>query len=322
VDFYRQGVGRLDDWGVAVAAKAAAQRDMDLASQWLKRSYTGLQALQRDLAQRGKLIAMLENHPEMVDDFSNAARPYTYTTHTANMEALDDLSLIPGIAGVTASIVKAIFDLRDGNVLSAFEDALGAVPFEKLGGKTLKLLDDALRGLSEAERSHVLDRLGNVLKDLSDEQAEAMVNRLGDLMKGMSPEERKQLLDHVHELGLDLKNGQFRAGESLAGLHLETDLGRRLERFDEAAYPNKHGDWIDPTTGETYDAVGPVPDWSKTSLDSFEKSITAHLRKEGLDHVYVDMTGLDAAGKARIRQFIDNLDPQKFPRGKNLMLKD
>ena len=172
VDFVRHEVDHLEDWGVAGASKAAAEKDMQLASRSsFKRSSTGLQDLQQELGRRGRLIALAENHADLANDFSKAAKPHTFTTHQANMELLDDISLAQGLTGSLASLVKAIFDFKDGHILRGFEDALEAIPLEKLFGRAAaRIWDEVLSGLSEAERARKLrhiDELGTDLADLS-----------------------------------------------------------------------------------------------------------------------------------------------------------
>lgn len=155
----RGEIDRLEDWGVAGAAKAAALNDACLAVQFLKKSYTGLQQLQKDLGNRGRLIAQSENRPDIAADFAKAAKPHTRTVHEENMEMLDAFSMAPGITGDVASVAKSILDFKDGHIAAGFEDALGAIPFEKVLGKSAKELNDLTKGAKGA-RKGVLEFAG------------------------------------------------------------------------------------------------------------------------------------------------------------------
>jgi hypothetical protein len=162
-DYVRAEIDRLEDWGVGAAAKADALNEARLAVQFLKRSYTGLQELQKDLGSRGKLIAQSENRPDIAGDFAKASVPHTRTVHEENMQMwntiMDTLTMMPGIPGDVASIAKSIFDFKDGHVVAGFEDALGAIPFEKVLGKSAKGLNDLIKGAKGA-RKGVLEFAG------------------------------------------------------------------------------------------------------------------------------------------------------------------
>jgi hypothetical protein len=147
VDGVRQEVERLEDWGPAAAGKAQAVANARQASQFLKQSYTGLQALQRELGLRGRLISQVECQGQMSDDFAKAAMPHTYTTRQANKEFLDDMSMVPGLTGAAASLVNAFFEAKDGHIKGALINALGAIPGERLFGKGAKYADEVLRGV-------------------------------------------------------------------------------------------------------------------------------------------------------------------------------
>lgn len=71
--------------------------------------------------------------------------------------------------------------------------------------------------------------------------------------------------------------------------------------------PSGAGEWID-NTGRVYDAVGPVPD-AHFRFEQVTRSIDRHLLKQGVDRVVVDVTGLSASNAARIKSFVQGLDP-------------
>jgi hypothetical protein len=201
------------------------------------------------------------------------------------MEVLDSISLIPGLTGSLASLVMAILDFKDGHILRGFEDALGAIPLQKLFGKgAAKIWDEVLSGLGDAERA------------------------------------RK--LRHLTDLGTDLADVSkpFRPTEALQGMHLEDMLGEDLVRLDPAKHAHKAGDFINPRTGKSYDGMGGLLDWSKVNLDKFERSIANHLDKE-CDHIFVDMTGLNREAQERVTRYIEHLDPERYPRVKDIIVK-
>jgi hypothetical protein len=87
--------------------------------------------------------------------------------------------------------------------------------------------------------------------------------------------------------------------EGTAGQHLEDLLGRPVERsMTDPAY-----DFRDPVTRRTYDALGPVPpvhfDSTPARFRAWAESLREHLRKRGLDIVFLDLSGLNPAQRAR-----------------------
>ena len=101
---------------------------------------------------------------------------------------------------------------------------------------------------------------------------------------------------HQRSLGMDSATGLYRPSEAATATRLEQQLGRRLER-DQTG----HADWVD-SAGRTYDAVGPVPQ-QYFDLNSFSKSITGHLLKQGLDRVVVDTTGMTNSQISQIKNY-------------------
>jgi hypothetical protein len=114
---------------------------------------------------------------------------------------------------------------------------------------------------------------------------------------------RQQLVQllHMRELGLDAATGGFRAGEAQVGWDLESLLGTRLTRASV-------GDWIDPMSGTTFDAVGPVPT-EFLDVESFAGAIDEHLATQAYDRVVVDLRGLSSGQVEAIDQYLGTLSP-------------
>lgn len=100
-------------------------------------------------------------------------------------------------------------------------------------------------------------------------------------------------------LGTDPASGRYRAAEADAALRLQARVGP-LHRATTG-----DADWIDES-GRTYDAVGPVPA-PFFNVDSFNASIDAHLRKQGVNFIVVDLTGLSSGQRAAVQTHIDRL---------------
>ncbi len=99
-------------------------------------------------------------------------------------------------------------------------------------------------------------------------------------------------------------------------MRLEQYLGQQVQRPSTRVNPYKAGDWID-ANGDTYDAVGPLPNWSYFNFNSFTGQIGQHLNKQGVGYVIVDITGLDPADATRVRAYIGGLPQGRlivFPR--------
>jgi hypothetical protein len=113
---------------------------------------------------------------------------------------------------------------------------------------------------------------------------------------------------HRRYLGFDIENKQFRHHEADAAENIEQDIGRPLERLDpkNPRHAGRAGDWVDPISGRTYDAVGPVPA-GHFQLAPFTSQIEEHLLKTGVDVLWVDLTGLSAADRRDVLAFIASL---------------
>jgi hypothetical protein len=117
---------------------------------------------------------------------------------------------------------------------------------------------------------------------------------------------------HRKYLAYDTESKRTVRHEADAGEHIETSLDRALERYDPKVHgQHKTGDFVDPKTGHTYDAVGPVPKAAPFDVKKFTKSIEAHLDKKGLDIMWVDLTGRTAAERAEVLTFINDLMVRK-----------
>ena len=113
------------------------------------------------------------------------------------------------------------------------------------------------------------------------------------------------VLDRVSELGARPANKKgvpgFNEWEAQNGYHLEQKLGVRLERTQE----ERDGDFRDPKTGVTYDALGPSPS-EHFDFSQYKDSFNAHLNKS-VDKISVDVTGYTDAQKSQVRSLIDSV---------------
>lgn len=105
---------------------------------------------------------------------------------------------------------------------------------------------------------------------------------------------------HARDLGTDpATGGHFRSGEAETGLRVEAQRGISLQR---SGHPGV--DWIDPATGDTYDAVGNF-DGKYLNIDAFLKQINEHQYKA--KYVPVDVSQFSAEQRTVIRRFISGL---------------
>jgi len=107
---------------------------------------------------------------------------------------------------------------------------------------------------------------------------------------------------HAHDLGTDpATGGVFNPDEAATGLRVEAERGIDLIR---SSHPRV--DWIDPATGDTYDAVGPVPaQFFDAQWPNLQDRIRNHLIKAV--YVPVDVSTLTASQRAIVREFVDGL---------------
>ena len=101
-------------------------------------------------------------------------------------------------------------------------------------------------------------------------------------------------------MGLDPAKGKFNAVEAAVATRLEIQLNTRLSREMTGNF-----DWVNKA-GRTFDAVGPAPS-KYFNYESFTNSINAHLLKQGLDTVVVDMTGMANTQKSLVGNYIGGL---------------
>src|SRR5262249_33606886 len=132
------------------------------------------------------------------------------------------------------------------------------------------------------------------------------------LSKELSELDRRRVLGTDPTRGAPGTAGEFLAHEAEAASHIEQQFGNKLERIDPKRpdHATLAGDWVDPVTRRTFDAVGPHPFpaalKSEKGIKAFEESIRAHALKD-VDVIFVDLTGMDATVASRIRTFVANL---------------
>lgn len=90
------------------------------------------------------------------------------------------------------------------------------------------------------------------------------------------------------------EGGVFKDAEALHGARLSDYLGVDVVRSTHVG-----ADFVDPRTGKTYDAMGPVPT-EHFDIRSFSKSLSSHLKKS-VDRVSIDGTGLTQQQQQQIR---------------------
>ena len=112
---------------------------------------------------------------------------------------------------------------------------------------------------------------------------------------------------HAHDLGRDPANGGFRLSEAETGLRVEAERGVDLVR---SLHPE--ADWINPATGETYDAVGNFPArFFDAQWPNLQEKIQDHLAKAV--YVPVDVSQFTAAQRSIVRTFVEGLrNPHVF----------
>lgn len=103
---------------------------------------------------------------------------------------------------------------------------------------------------------------------------------------------------------MDPATKKFSAAEAESGFQLEAQLGRRLSRENTGA-----ADFVDKA-GKTYDLVGPVPQ-QRFDLQSFTSSIGAHLNKQGVNHIVIDIRNLTAAQRAGVQKYVSGLSKEQ-----------
>ncbi|WP_156689799.1 hypothetical protein [Mycobacterium sp. Marseille-P9652] len=128
---------------------------------------------------------------------------------------------------------------------------------------------------------------------------------------GQLPQQEQGSFDlttpHAHDLGSDPSNGAFRVSEAETGLRIEAEKGIDLIR---SSHPGV--DWINPATGETYDAVGNFPpQFFDAQWSNLQEKIQEHMKKA--IYVPVDVSQFTAAQRSIVRAYIDELhDPHVF----------
>jgi hypothetical protein len=114
--------------------------------------------------------------------------------------------------------------------------------------------------------------------------------------------------ERIRELGMDPANGKFRPGEAETAQRVEKALGIELTRSSDPKV-----DWIDQSTGKTYDAVG---NFNGKHFDkqwpNLQTKIMDHLEKA--DMVPIDVSKFTPEQIGKISQFISDkgLAPRAF----------
>jgi hypothetical protein len=124
-----------------------------------------------------------------------------------------------------------------------------------------------------------------------------------DLRQGGSDERPRTREERLRELGSDPRSGRYRQLEAECAERLERQVGS-LERD-----PSGDFDWFD-TMGRSYDAVGPVPP-QHFNAPAFCRQIDAHLRKDGLDRVVIDLTGLGPGQRTAVISHLNGLPAER-----------
>ena len=109
--------------------------------------------------------------------------------------------------------------------------------------------------------------------------------------------------------------GRPRANEGEAGLHLEDLLGYEINLLDDAArkrFPGRaiEGDFIDPRTNITYDAMRPLQSWFGPS---FAEPLETHMYKGGVDRTFLDLSNLTTAQVADVRRMVAAITARRGP---------
>ena len=111
----------------------------------------------------------------------------------------------------------------------------------------------------------------------------------------------------IERLGRDPATGQIRQSEVETGQRIEQETGVRLERSPDAQGP----DWVDPATGETYDAVGNFDaQYFDRQWPNLQDQIVSHLGKT--DWVPVDVSKFSPSQVALVKQFISQYAPRVY----------
>jgi hypothetical protein len=170
----------------------------------------------------------------------------------------------------------------------------------KAGGTVRSDLDTVRKELDDAIARN---------DDMAAEAALQKVVDLRDKVRGM----RKEML------GRDVTRVRPDPNQGEAGLHLEDMLDRPVEVLDDAtkARLGKEGDFIDPRSGTTYDAVRPQSAWLRT-VDDWNKalaSVDKHLfLKDNVGYTFIDLSALTVADAQRVRAHVATVVKTRTPK--------
>lgn len=111
----------------------------------------------------------------------------------------------------------------------------------------------------------------------------------------------------VERLGRDPATGQIRQSEVDPGQRIEQETDVHLERSPDQQGP----DWVDPATGETYDAVGNFDSqYFDKQWPNLQDQIVSHLDKA--DWVPVDVSRFSQSQVELVKQFIEQYGPRVY----------
>lgn len=178
----------------------------------------------------------------------------------------------------------------------------------------VKAQEDALKAKDKAKA----DELDKQIKEV-DGELEQVAKDAGNLHDDVKDFNRRLELGTDPGRGPKAKAGEFLPHEADAADKIETIYGVRLERVDPNNPQHQKlglaGDWFDPVSKKTYDAVGPVPKpnelMNPKQLVGFKESVENHVLKD-LDVIFVDLTGIDATIASDILKHIDGLRKKGF----------
>jgi hypothetical protein len=216
-----------------------------------------------------------------------------------------------GIAGLALykqnQLAKAA---ADSSILRGLYQRVGPADFAKIvseSGAAAGLVKDLLwfyatTPLSLAEAANLARAAGQADRIVFDTKLLAEVEAQKELLIRQQTL-AKQL--HFLELGLEpeLTKDAFNLIEAEEGAQLEKQPGGKLLR----RYSTRALDWIDPKSGQTYDAVGSFAQGTKYDFKDFLASFRSHFLKK-VDKVVLDMRGLTDADRATmLSDIIPNL---------------
>lgn len=171
-------------------------------------------------------------------------------------------------------------------------------------------LDAKAGGTAKADLRKIRDDLEPAVARRDDIAVEKALQELVDLEETLRNRRRETL-------GQDPGGANRpRANEGEAGLHLEDLLKSEVRVLDKAAKDRigKEGDFWQPHSGLTYDAMRPIGDRLNTPEEwaAFARTTVKHLyEKFRVDRTFIDLTGVSADQALRVRKMVAELARQR-----------